>query len=626
MNASVSNAEQIRLRLLHALNLLDTEPEPEFDRITRLLARVLDVPIALITLVDEHRQWFKSAVGLQVRQTPREIAFCDHAIRQRHAFVVTDAQGDERFANNPLVTQSPYIRFYAGVPLHTSEGHAMGTLCAIDSRPRELSADQLQILTDLAELAERELRLRETAFLSRSHLEHSQARIETAEDRLRSVFESAGPGMALSNAEGILLRVNPAFCELTGYSAQELVGMSYRQLTHPDDLQDNAQLREQLREGLISRFEMEKRYLRKDGDVRWVHLTLTRHDLSNGELDFILAVATDIEARKTAQAALAQLAEELEARVAERTQALHQREAELVAVLEYTQDAYVRTDEHGRILAWNRQAEATFGWSREEAVGRLLEDLLVPPELREQHVRGMRRYLSTGENRVLGKRLELQALHRQGHTIPVELHINALHVEQGVFFNAFLHEISARKAREEAREREALQDPLTGVANRRALSEWLPRAMAGANDDGDCLSVLFLDLDGFKAVNDNLGHDAGDLLLKEMGQRMVQCLRGTDRVFRIAGDEFIVVLTHLAHPGQASGVAEKLLTALSAPVLLAAGSVELSASIGLTLYRGGDPRAAEQLIKDADTAMYDAKQAGRNQVHVFEPSRQIPVL
>ena len=619
VSAVAPDSEVVRLRLLRALSLLDTEPEPEFDRITRLLARALNVPIALVSLVDEHRQWFKSAVGLEVRETPREIAFCDHAIRQQGPLVVTDASRDLRFADNPLVRQAPNIRFYAGVPLRTSDGHALGTLCAIDSQPRELSPEQQQILVDLGELVMREIRLREASRLSRSHLELSTARIETAEDRFRSVFQSAGPGMAISDATGKLTRVNPAFAALVGYSHAELSAMSYRDLTLPEDLPHNLEQWLRLCAGEIDRFELEKRYLRKGGEVRWVHVTLTRHALNTGELDFILAVATDIQARKVAQAALAQLASELEERVAERTRTLHQREAELSAVLEYTQDAYVRADEQGRILAWNRQAEATFGWSREQAVGKLLEELLIPPAMRHQHVQGMQRYLRTGEARVLGRRLELQALCRDGRTIPVEVHINAVHVEQGVFFNAFLHEITARKAREEARERQALQDPLTGVANRRALSEWLPRAMTGASNDTYTLSVLFIDLDGFKAVNDSLGHDAGDLLLKEVGQRMVRALRGSDRVFRLAGDEFVVVLAHLADLAMATGVARKLLGAIALPVSLGNTTVQVSASIGLTLHAVNDERSAEQLIKDADTAMYQAKQAGRNQVYVFSP-------
>lgn len=616
MSEVASEPEQVRLRLLRALNLLDTEPEPEFDRITRLLARALDVPIALVSLIDEHRQWFKSSYGLEIRETPREIAFCDHAIRQQGPLIVNDARRDARFACNPLVLEAPNIRFYAGIPLRTGDGHALGTLCAIDSRPRELTEEQRQILADLAELVMREIRLREAALLSRSHLRLSDARIETAEDRFRSVFQSAGPGMVLSDANGVLKRVNPAFCELVGYSASELRGMTYQDFTHPQDLGENVPQWTRLRDGAMDRLELEKRLIRKNGEHRWVHVTLTRHLLPNGDLDFILAVVTDIQARKVAQAALAKLATELEQRVAERTEALHQREVELTAVLEYTQDAYVRTDDQGRILAWNRQAEATFGWSREEAVGQLLEDLVVPPDMRERHVNGMRHYLQTGENRVLGQRLELQALRRDGRTIPVELHINALHSEKGVYFNAFLHEISARKAREEARERQALQDPLTGVANRRALGEWLPRAMA---TEEDTLAVLFIDLDGFKAINDRLGHDAGDLLLKEVGQRMVRCLRGSDRVFRVAGDEFVVVLTHLSDPSQADGVAAKLLATVAAPVMLDQAPVKVSASIGFTLYSAGDSRGAEQLIKDADTAMYTAKEGGRNRAAAFEP-------
>ncbi|MCH9673541.1 MAG: diguanylate cyclase [Gammaproteobacteria bacterium] len=152
-----ASKETQRLAALHALKLLDTPPEERFDRITRLARRVFGVPIALVSLVDERRQWFKSAVGLERRETPREISFCTHAIRGEAVFVVPDASQDYRFANNPLVLGEPYVRFYAGYPLRSADGSAVGTLCLIDAVPRTMQSGDIDALEDLASLVEREL-------------------------------------------------------------------------------------------------------------------------------------------------------------------------------------------------------------------------------------------------------------------------------------------------------------------------------------------------------------------------------------------------------------------------------------------------------------------------------------
>ena len=144
--------DRARLAALTRYNILDTATEPAFDRITTTLARLLDVPIALVSFVDEDRQWFKSSVGLDARETPRSIAFCAHAIEQDEPFVIPDALADDRFRDNPLVTGAPHIRSYAGAPLITADGFRLGTLCAIDREPRQLSADQLGSLEDLAKL------------------------------------------------------------------------------------------------------------------------------------------------------------------------------------------------------------------------------------------------------------------------------------------------------------------------------------------------------------------------------------------------------------------------------------------------------------------------------------------
>ena len=153
MKASISKDEEARLERLRQYKVLDTAAEQAFDDITKMAADVCKTPISLLTLIDRDRQWFKSNIGLSVKETSRDIAFCAHAILQPELFVVPDALADDRFARNPLVTHDPNIRFYAGMPLVTPDGHALGTLCVIDRVPRALSEDQATRIKALAKSA-----------------------------------------------------------------------------------------------------------------------------------------------------------------------------------------------------------------------------------------------------------------------------------------------------------------------------------------------------------------------------------------------------------------------------------------------------------------------------------------
>ncbi|MBK8540165.1 MAG: GAF domain-containing protein [Ardenticatenia bacterium] len=158
LSAHRPNNEPRRLATLHGLRILDTGPEERFDRLTRMAGRLLNMPISALSLVDADRQWFKSVQGLDASQGPREASFCAHAILGDEPMVVPDAFLDQRFADNPAVTGEPFVRFYAGVPVHAPDGCAIGSFCVIDHRPRELDARDLQLLKDLAGLVEEELR------------------------------------------------------------------------------------------------------------------------------------------------------------------------------------------------------------------------------------------------------------------------------------------------------------------------------------------------------------------------------------------------------------------------------------------------------------------------------------
>ncbi len=145
------------MEALRSLNMLDTPPEERFDRLTRMAKRLFGVPVALVSLVDEERQWFKSNIGLNIRETSRDDSFCGHAILGEDAFVINDAKSDARFADNPLVLGDPNFRFYAGIPLRTADNLKLGTLCIVDYRPRELEPEDVNALGDLAAMASEEL-------------------------------------------------------------------------------------------------------------------------------------------------------------------------------------------------------------------------------------------------------------------------------------------------------------------------------------------------------------------------------------------------------------------------------------------------------------------------------------
>jgi GAF domain-containing protein len=152
----IAQDERSRLETLRSLNILDTAAAERFDRLTRMAKRMFGVPIALVSLVDENRQWFKSCVGLSATETSRDISFCGHAILGDDVFAIPNALDDERFVDNPLVLNDPNIRFYAGCPLRVANGSKLGTLCIIDRKPRSLERDDIDALKDLASMVEHE--------------------------------------------------------------------------------------------------------------------------------------------------------------------------------------------------------------------------------------------------------------------------------------------------------------------------------------------------------------------------------------------------------------------------------------------------------------------------------------
>ncbi len=229
MPAPLPQNEAERLASLHSYAILDTDAEYAFDDIAQVAAALCHMPIALVSLIDEARQWFKCRVGIDVSQTPRDLAFCAYAILGPDVLVVPDARLDARFVDNPLVTSWPHIRFYAGAPLITPDGHALGTLCVIDHQPRDLSAVQIQALQTLARQIVTQLELRRKIGEQAASLA-IQERLEREQRDAQTRFEAfmnAGPVMAfMKDSGGRYVYVNAPFERLFNVTLEDLWGMT----------------------------------------------------------------------------------------------------------------------------------------------------------------------------------------------------------------------------------------------------------------------------------------------------------------------------------------------------------------------------------------------------------------
>ena len=261
--APIPKNEPERLAALKTYNILDTLPEENFDDLTKLASIICQTPIALISLIDPTRQWFKSACGLDTTETPRNIAFCAHAILEPDLMVVRDALADDRFSDNPLVTAEPFIRFYAGAPLRTADGLPLGTLCVIDRVPRDLTLEQQEALSRLA---------RQTMALMelRRHIREQRLHEEELALRDRSI-DSATNGILIADARQLdmpTVYCNTAFEKITGYSKVEVLGKNCRFLQGEDHDQPGLDdIRKAIRHGTEAKAEL--RNYKKDGTFFW---------------------------------------------------------------------------------------------------------------------------------------------------------------------------------------------------------------------------------------------------------------------------------------------------------------------------------------------------------------------
>ncbi len=423
-------------------------------------------------------------------------------------------------------------------------------------------------------------------------------------DKLRELTEADGVAVELAEGEGERLVSRRASGNATEWlglpvaARGTLAGLCLRtaaiQRSNDTELDDRIDLETCRRKGQRSLICAPLRQAGATVGVLKIH-SARPQAFDDGDVQMLQLMASAIVAALARKAAL-DARNEAEAR-------LRTSEERMRSLLEYAHDAVVSIDERGCVSQWNRAAERLFGWSPIETLGQPVADLIVPPAQRVVFTRLIAAYAAAERLEDAQQRVTVQAVDRAGRELSVEVSLTATRVGGHWELTAFGHDVTERR-RLEGRLREmALNDGLTGLANRRAFMEALDKAVSRHTRGGPPMALLFLDLDGFKQINDHFGHHVGDLALQAFARRLEACVRKGDTVARLGGDEFTVLAEGIATLEQARSIADKIVAAMAPP--LEGHGLRLRTSIGISLYR--PPADASQFLREADHAMYHAK-------------------
>jgi diguanylate cyclase (GGDEF)-like protein/PAS domain S-box-containing protein len=619
-------AEQHRLDALACSGLLEGGPEPRFDDIARLAALLCHTPIAVVSLVCGNRLWLKARIGLNASHSPRELAFCSTTMEQRELLLVNDATRDPRFASSPLVAKPPHVRFYAGAPLIDSDGFVLGTLAVMDVVARDLSDAQRNGLRTLAQqvLVELELRrsletLRKTVRerddsqhrLQMSHRELERRVAERtdalmkAHDNLRKELEQRARNASAAQAiidsvpgifyvfdhHGRFLRWNRNF-ELVTESTGEQIAAA-----HPLDFFGTPRDQTLVRESIERVFaegssHTEADLITRSGKRIPYYLSGVRIELEGQPC--VSGMGIDITERRRDEEML---------RLRDRA-------------LQASVNAIVISGLDGRIAYANPAFERITGYAIEEVIGR--DCRFLQGEDDEQP--GL-----TAIRNALHARQEVSVLLRNyrkdGTLFWNDLHIAPVRGPDGVatHFVGVLNDVTNIKYYEEQLERQANVDTLTELANRNALKDRIRQAISTAQRTGSFVTIGFMDLDNFKFINDSLGHNVGDELLKEVAERLVSCMRSHDTIARYGGDEFAFVLVGQKDEQSVAHLVDRILKTVDRPFHIRGHKFYISCSVGLSFYPK-DGNDADTLLRNADAAMYRAKESGRNNFQFYTPA------
>ncbi len=626
--------EQERVKALRALGVLDTPQEDRFDRFTRIAAAAFGAPIALVSLVDADRQWFKSRTGFQTCETPRSMSFCSHAVALDDLLVVPDTHLDERFADNPLVAGEPFIRFYAGQPVHSVDGQPLGTLCIIDRAPRQFGDADKRMLRDLAQMVQDELnrsvvvaardaaqlalrelnvqlerrvedRTRELHAKNRQLEQEAQQRtavqqaLVQKQALLDAVLESVDVGVVACAADGALTLFNRAARDLHGLDVaglQPSEWAAHYHLFEEDGITPLTEARIPLARALrgesVEDAPMVIARELDDDSLRTSRVLASGRALkgANGEPLGAVVAMKDVT----------ELAES-RARVIESEERLRTIADNVPALIAYI-------DTNMRYAFANQRYQEWFGVKSADMLGKTVPEAMgeafyAPRQAAlERCLAGHAAALEIEEER-RGRRRVISTTY-----LP--------HLRGGMVQGIYVLSTDATSAREYERQLHALahSDHLTGLPNRRSFEERLVQAIARSRRSAMAMALVYLDVDHFKQINDSLGHAAGDTVLREFAKRLSSTVRATDTVARLAGDEFVIVLEQVGSARECARIADKLLDALRADFLVDGQPRQVTASIGIA-WSAYPEQAA--LSHAADEALYEAKRAGRNTAAVL---------
>ncbi|MBC7786442.1 MAG: diguanylate cyclase [Methylophilaceae bacterium] len=644
----IPSNEKARISALQRYDILDTMSESDFDDITLIASQICGVPMALISLVDSDRQWFKSALGIDLKETSRDISFCAHAINGDELFEIKDAISDIRFSNNPLVTGSTDVRFYAGMPLTTSDGYKVGTICLLDNKPRMLSDAQRGVLTSLSRhvmnLMELRLLTKQQAH-NETLLKQNERKIKHTNHALKAFNEvtTHRPHQDIEDQFYEALGVSMRYLglEYAAYSTLSASIYSTSLEVAPNKLTPN-KLTFKVEDNsdhaiLLSQETVAIPNIASSNYAKLDCLPLINQQayiaqliIINNEVTGVVSFSSpkprksqfDMAEIEFIQMLSRWMASSLERKALEKSLVDSNFRAEL-AISGANLGSWDWNLVNDKSFCNNRWFEMLGYAPNEILVSMVTFDAMLHVDDKPDFYAAIKRHLD-GESPELS--MEFRLRHKNGSWVWIEDRGKVMERDKDgkpIRMLGTHMDITARKLAEYQITQLAFYDELTKLPNRRMLQVTLAQAIVRCERHLQYGAVMFLDMDHFKWINDNLGHAAGDDLLQQVADRLNNCVRKSDTVARFGGDEFVIILEQLGEIQlatiNATVIIQKILETLNLPYDLNGGLHISTPSIGVVLFNDSVD-TPDHLIKKADAAMYVSKQAGRNCVRFYKNS------